>query len=868
MAIRTFNSVGGFSVGEIPANIILANGDITTTHATLTGNLTAANVKTDHLLYANGTPWDLQEAAGVTGQIQFNSSNNFAASGNLTFVDAAGGNPAQFTVSGNIESTDLVVTNNANIQGNITASNFIGNVVGNISGNLTIDGGYDTGVVFLDGTSINSVSGFTFNKNSNLVTMSGNLEVSDIDAGNAVSANYFIGTFDSTSSSQPNITSVGTLTGLSVNGYANVKDLQANGVVKFTDSQFSNTAIPFFSTGGQVVADTTNFNYDDDLTQLNVPNVSADKHIFESGLNQSILYLDADSVAVTDEDFYYDADPVSQTLYSPKIVASGLITGGDFFTSGHANIGEYANVHGNINAYANINVDQNIVAQGNLSVTGWANITSNANVAGEFGVIGNANITGNINGSNNLTITGIANITGNINASNSINVTNIANVSQLKVRTDVDSNLIPSANATYNLGSDTKRWKDLWLDGSTIYLGNTQISSVNGNLVTAFANITSNLVAGNLHVTGVSNLDDDVTITGNLTVGGTTTYINVTNLAIEDPLLSVGGGLNGGNASSYDGKDRGLLLHNYDTVNDEAVNQFFGWDSSAHEFVAVANVTDLTGDVIDWDAGGTANIRAKNFIAESTFEGVFGATSSSQPNIHTIGNLTNANIDGNLKVTLTANIGTLKASGMTYPTSDGTERQVISTDGSGSLYWATIDTFNIANGTSNVTVNGPGPDHPTDPGGNVTISVAGTSNVVVVTTDGANIDGNLNVTGSFNAGAVTLTGVELGGTSIKTATLTTTNTGSGQIIVSVPVTGIRGVFFDIKGEDVSSSKFTVASITAVHDNDTTDYAVHGLLHMGGPAGSLGVTYGEDTIDLVVTPASGYTTVWTTQYRTI
>ena len=44
MAIRTFNSVGGFSVGEIPANIILANGDITTTHATLTGNLTAANV--------------------------------------------------------------------------------------------------------------------------------------------------------------------------------------------------------------------------------------------------------------------------------------------------------------------------------------------------------------------------------------------------------------------------------------------------------------------------------------------------------------------------------------------------------------------------------------------------------------------------------------------------------------------------------------------------------------------------------------------------------------------------------------------------------------------------------------------------------
>ena len=48
MALKPLNSVAGFSVGETPANIILANGDITTTNITTTGvsNLNAiGNVK-------------------------------------------------------------------------------------------------------------------------------------------------------------------------------------------------------------------------------------------------------------------------------------------------------------------------------------------------------------------------------------------------------------------------------------------------------------------------------------------------------------------------------------------------------------------------------------------------------------------------------------------------------------------------------------------------------------------------------------------------------------------------------------------------------------------------------------------------------
>lgn len=44
-------------------------------------------------------------------------------------------------------------------------------------------------------------------------------------------------------------------------------------------------------------------------------------------------------------------------------------------------------------------------------------------------------------------------------------------------------NVEPSANVTYGLGSTTNRWKDLWLSGSTIYLGNIQIQNTTGNTV-------------------------------------------------------------------------------------------------------------------------------------------------------------------------------------------------------------------------------------------------------------------------------------------------------------------------------------------------------------------------------------------------
>jgi len=64
------------------------------------------------------------------------------------------------------------------------------------------------------------------------------------------------------------------------------------------------------------------------------------------------------------------------------------------------------------------------------------------------------------------------------------NVTaNTGNFTTLSVQTGVSSDLIPTANITYDLGSNNYRWNDIWLANSTIHIGNGSISANSTSLV-------------------------------------------------------------------------------------------------------------------------------------------------------------------------------------------------------------------------------------------------------------------------------------------------------------------------------------------------------------------------------------------------
>ncbi len=56
----------------------------------------------------------------------------------------------------------------------------------------------------------------------------------------------------------------------------------------------------------------------------------------------------------------------------------------------------------------------------------------------------------------------------------------------LDVQTGVASNLIPTANVTYDLGNTTNRWNELYLAGSSIYFGNVVMKNTTGNTVEFF----------------------------------------------------------------------------------------------------------------------------------------------------------------------------------------------------------------------------------------------------------------------------------------------------------------------------------------------------------------------------------------------
>ena len=94
------------------------------------------------------------------------------------------------------------------------------------------------------------------------------------------------------------------------------------------------------------------------------------------------------------------------------------------------------------------------------------------------------------------------------------------------------SNLIPAANVTYSLGSETHQWQDLWVSNNTIYIGNTPISVDGSTLL-----VNGQPAAGTYNNTNVasylSNFDGTINFTGSPAIisglgSVAATYANVT----------------------------------------------------------------------------------------------------------------------------------------------------------------------------------------------------------------------------------------------------------------------------------------------------------------------------------------------------
>ena len=73
---------------------------------------------------------------------------------------------------------------------------------------------------------------------------------------------------------------------------------------------------------------------------------------------------------------------------------------------------------------------------------------------------------------------------------------------------NLDSNIIPSATNTYDLGSSTKTWKDLYLAGNTIYLGSAKMKYLTSTGILQFLDASDN------PITIAATISSDTTVDG------------------------------------------------------------------------------------------------------------------------------------------------------------------------------------------------------------------------------------------------------------------------------------------------------------------------------------------------------------------
>jgi hypothetical protein len=390
MAIKPFNSVAGFSVGETPANIILANGDITTTNITTTGvsNLNAiANVKitggTSGQSIVTDGAGNLSFATIDFDTLSNGNSNIFLyANSNIAFSMAGNSNVVIFT------GTGANINGYANITGNATVGN-IGTAQLLATANVTapqLISNTSTGTAPFVVSSTTLVSNLNADLldgyNSAVANTANTVAVRNAD-GN-ISANYFVGN---------GAFLTGIDTSLIANGNSNVS-VAANGNV--TVSVAGNTGIAVFTGTGVNVAGTLTAT--GNVTGANLVtagNVYAENLVNITG-NTSIAMGNGSGIVAI-----YSAGNATQFGPSGTVTLGGAsqIIGGTFggsgLTLGASQTDLFQNRGGNVTVQvgAGGTIANTWTFAQDGSFTSPGNISgANANLGGTLNVIGNVNL--------------------------------------------------------------------------------------------------------------------------------------------------------------------------------------------------------------------------------------------------------------------------------------------------------------------------------------------------------------------------------------------------------------------------------------------------------------------------------------------
>ena len=637
----------------------------TLSNLAVTGNITAGNV------YANSGTIGASLLTGTLTTGNQPNISNIGTLGNLTVTSNS--NLGNLAVA-NFFSGDGYLLSNLTISAGSSIVNGTSNVLVASSGNVTTSVAGNANIITATGTGVN-VSGY--------LTSSGNITGANATLGNSVTANYFIGSGANltsiaganvtgtvanatyatsagtattatsattagtvTTGAQPNITSVGTLTSLGVNGTITAVAFTANTGI-FTGNGAGLTNIAGANVTG-TVANATYATSAGTATTAGTVTTAAQPNITSTGTltsltvagnvyaNSGIIgaqYLKGDGSNITNISVSTGSTIVNGTS-NVSIPASG----GNVNTvvAGNTTLvvtGTGVNIAGTLNATGTISGNHSGNFSGNVTTAAQGNITSLGTLTGltvngisNLGPVGNVTITGG--GANYVLVT------------NGSGVLTWSSVAALPVPGSNTQVVFNDANA-YGASSSLTFNKTTGLLSATL-LGGTLTTN-------AQPNITSLGTLSALNVTGPSILNGNLntantSITGILTVTANITSPQlISNVATGTAPLIV---TSTTQVANLNVASAGLATY-ATTANSVAganVSGAVAYATTANS-VAGANVSGQVTYAATANSVAAANITGTITASTATTAGT--VTTAAQPNITSVGTLTSLTVSGN-----------------------------------------------------------------------------------------------------------------------------------------------------------------------------------------------------------------------------
>lgn len=354
------------SVSENVKTVTVGAGlsqDVTTGNVRIAANIPSITIQTGNsLLVGVGTPTS-NTATIVSSSTPFKIDlANTITTSNVVATNLTG----QIRTANQPRITSVGTLTNLNVAGAVTAPVYYGNLFSTFISSFAYSSpGANTQLLLNDNGFMNTNANLTYDGIK--LKVNGNLEVTNANLGNAVTANFYTGTLRT--NAQPNITSVGNLTTLRVVG--NLTSANANlGNVSRAN---------FFIGNGSLLTSITGANVTGFVPRANLANLSAESLYAEEAGNAELVtgsiqpYIER--VGELDSLTVNGIANMKDIILTGNILLDGYIVGEQAAFNGNLNVG---NANLGLNARANF-----FFGDGNaLTNLNGANINGNVRAAG------------------------------------------------------------------------------------------------------------------------------------------------------------------------------------------------------------------------------------------------------------------------------------------------------------------------------------------------------------------------------------------------------------------------------------------------------------------------------------------------------